>query len=70
MEKSETLGMQTFDQSLERLYFENKITLEEALRNADSRNNLRLKITLLIKQYQLKNKVKSPLLTFPLIDSS
>lgn len=46
MEKSTNLGMQTFDQSLERLYFENKISLEDALRNADSRNNLRLKISL------------------------
>ncbi len=44
MEKSINLGMQTFDQSLEKLYFEGKISLEEALRNADSRNNLRLKI--------------------------
>ncbi len=46
MEKSSNLGMQTFDQSLERLYFENKISLDDALRNADSRNNLRLKISL------------------------
>jgi len=46
MEKSRNLGMQTFDQSLERLYFENKISLDDALRNADSRNNLRLKISL------------------------
>lgn len=46
MEKSSNLGMQTFDQSLEKLYFEKKISLEDALRNADSRNNLRLKISL------------------------
>lgn len=46
MEKSSNLGMQTFDQSLERLYFEHKISLDDALRNADSRNNLRLKISL------------------------
>ncbi|MCS5710127.1 PilT/PilU family type 4a pilus ATPase [Candidatus Berkiella aquae] len=46
MEKSNNLGMQTFDQSLERLYFDKKISLEDALRNADSRNNLRLKISL------------------------
>lgn len=44
MEKSTNLGMQTFDQALEKLYFEGRISLEEALRNADSRNNLRLKI--------------------------
>jgi twitching motility protein PilU len=46
MEKSTNLGMQTFDQALYNLYKEGKITLEEALRNADSQNNLRLKISL------------------------
>jgi len=40
MEKSTNLGMQTFDQALEALYFAGKISLEEALRNADSKNNL------------------------------
>ena len=44
MEKSENLGMQTFDGALFKLYRDNKITLDEALRNADSANNLRLKI--------------------------
>jgi len=46
MEKSTNLGMQTFDQSLEDLYFDGVISLKEALRNADSKNNLRLKISL------------------------
>lgn len=46
IEKSTNLGMQTFDQALEKLYTEGKITLEEALRNADSKNNLRLSISL------------------------
>lgn len=46
MEKSNPLGMITFDQSLEKLYYEGKISLEEALRNADSKNNLRLRISL------------------------
>lgn len=46
MEKSKNLGMQTFDQALEALYFDGKISLEEAIRNADSKNNLRLKIQL------------------------
>ncbi len=46
MEKSADQGMQTFDMSLYKLYREGKITLEEALKNADSKNNLRLKITL------------------------
>ena len=44
MEKSENLGMQTFDTALFRLYRDGKISLDEALRNADSANNLRLKI--------------------------
>ncbi len=46
MEKSENLGMQTFDSHLYKLYMAGKIDLEEALRNADSPNNLRLKINL------------------------
>ncbi len=37
-------GMQTFDQALHTLYKEGKITLEEALANADSRTNLEAKI--------------------------
>lgn len=40
MEKSTSIGMQTFDQSLLYLYQEGKISREEALANADSRNNL------------------------------
>jgi len=44
MEKSENLGMQTFDTALFHLYRDGKISLDEALRNADSANNLRLKI--------------------------
>ena len=46
MDKSENIGMQTFDGALYRLYKSGKITLEEALRNADSQNNLRLRISL------------------------
>ena len=46
MEKSTNLGMQTFDQALFNMYKEGIITHEEALRNADSQNNLRLKISL------------------------
>ena len=42
--------MQTFDSALFKLYKEGRITLEEALKNADSRNNLRLKITLSEKE--------------------
>jgi len=46
MEQGTERGMQTFDQSLYNLFKEGKITLEEALNNADSRNNLSLRIRL------------------------
>ncbi len=46
MQKSKELGMQTFDQALIKLYKDNKISLEEALKNADSANNVRLQIKL------------------------
>jgi len=46
MAKSTRLGMQTFDQALFSLYEEGMITYEDALRNADSRNELRLKVKL------------------------
>jgi twitching motility protein PilU len=46
MTKSETLGMQTFDAALFKLHQGGKISLEEALKNADSANNLRLRIKL------------------------
>ena len=46
MKKSRELGMQTFDQSLFDLYEADLITYEDALRNADSVNDLRLQIKL------------------------
>ena len=46
MAKSENLGMQTFDAALFKLYEEGKISFEDALKNADSSNNLRLRIKL------------------------
>lgn len=46
MEKSTNVGMQTFDQALFDLFKAGKITLEEALKNADSANNLRLRVKL------------------------
>lgn len=46
MKRSSELGMQTFDQSLFDLYERNLITYEDALRNADSMNDLRLQIKL------------------------
>jgi twitching motility protein PilU len=46
MKKSRELGMQTFDQALFDLYEAQQITYEDALRNADSVNDLRLNIKL------------------------
>ena len=46
MAKSRELGMQTFDQALFDLYEAGHITYEDALRNADSMNELRLAIKL------------------------
>jgi len=46
MQKSENLGMQTFDTALFKLYESGRITLDEAIKNADSANNLRLRIKL------------------------
>ena len=50
MKKSRELGMQTFDQALFDLYEEGKISYEDALRNADSVNDLRLTIKLNSKE--------------------
>ena len=46
MKKSRNLGMQTFDQALFDAYESHTITYEDALRNADSVNDLRLQIKL------------------------
>jgi twitching motility protein PilU len=46
MHKSQELGMRTFDRSLMELHLEGAIDFEEALRNADSANELRLSIKL------------------------
>jgi twitching motility protein PilU len=46
MAKSTRLGMQTFDQSLFDLYEQSMISYEEAMRNADSKNELRLRVKL------------------------
>ena len=46
MKKSRELGMQTFDQSLFDLFEAHLISYEDALRNADSANDLRLQIKL------------------------
>mgnify|MGYP002148278241 CR=1 FL=1 len=46
MKRSRELGMQTFDQALFDLYEAGKVSYEDALRNADSVNDLRLQIKL------------------------
>ena len=46
MAKSNRLGMKTFDQALFDLYESGIISYEEALRNADSKNEVRLRIKL------------------------
>ncbi|QKX15549.1 PilT/PilU family type 4a pilus ATPase [Microbulbifer sp. YPW1] len=55
MEKSENLGMQTFDGALFKLYVEGRISHDEAIKNADSANNLRLRI----KMYEEGKKPKA-----------
>ncbi|MBC7601370.1 MAG: PilT/PilU family type 4a pilus ATPase, partial [Ramlibacter sp.] len=46
MKKSRQMGMQTFDQALFDMFENNIISFEDALRNADSVNDLRLQIKL------------------------
>jgi twitching motility protein PilU len=46
MKRSRELGMQTFDQALFDLFESHTISYEDALRNADSVNDLRLQIKL------------------------
>ena len=46
MKRSREIGMQTFDQALFDLYEGDFISYEDALRNADSLNDLRLNIKL------------------------
>ncbi|MNR58400.1 hypothetical protein D3C85_1793950 [compost metagenome] len=55
MEKSKALGMVTFDGTLFDLVVEGVIDEEEAVKNADSANNLRLKIKLWKEKGQIAN---------------
>jgi len=57
MKKSREQGMQTFDQSLFDLYEADKISYEDALRNADSVNELRLAIMLQGKDAKNRNLI-------------
>jgi twitching motility protein PilU len=58
MAQSRELGMETFDGALFKLFEEDKISYEDALRNADSVNDLRLRIKLESK-YSLDRDVMS-----------
>jgi twitching motility protein PilU len=55
MKRSREIGMQTFDQALFDLYEADLISYEDALRNADSLNDLRLRIKLEGKSAKDKN---------------
>jgi twitching motility protein PilU len=55
MKRSREQGMQTFDQSLFDLYDRGLITYEDALRNADSINDLRLQIKLHSKEARARD---------------
>lgn len=59
MEKSGKQGMQTFDMALYELYREGKITMEEALKNADAKNNLRLRFSLADNPAAQKKKAET-----------
>jgi twitching motility protein PilU len=62
MKRSRELGMQTFDQSLFALYEAELVTYEDALRNADSVNDLRLQIKLNSKHSdhgEIRDAIKS-----------
>lgn len=50
MEKSENIGMKTLDSALFELFRDGVINEEEALRNADSPNNLRLRIKFAVEE--------------------
>jgi len=58
MKRSRELGMQTFDQHLFDLYDNGHITYEDALRNADSVNDLRLAIKLHSKEAKNRDVTK------------
>jgi len=59
MSKSTRLGMQTFDQALFTLYEDSIISYEEAMRNADSKNELRLRIKLESKREDVREDRQS-----------
>ena len=60
MTKSREIGMQTFDQALFDLYEADQITYDDALRYADSQNELRLRIKLEGKAAKGKEALERP----------
>lgn len=66
MEKSINIGMQTFDQAIFTLYQEGAISYDDALKNADSPNNVRLKIKLAADQGDMPNEPAQESETFSL----
>jgi len=64
MEKSRELGMRTFDWALFELYNEGHISWEEALRNADSANELRLNMKLKSQRGEPESAATGPTLSF------
>jgi twitching motility protein PilU len=60
MAKSQELGMRTFDWSLFEPYNEGVISYDEAIRNADSANELRLNIKLKGKPQQSSSLALEP----------
>jgi twitching motility protein PilU len=65
MSKSRELGMMTFDDALFDLYDAGEITYEEAIRNADSQNELRLNIKLKSRRGEPSSRTKVALAIEP-----
>lgn len=64
MDKSRELGMRTFDWALFELYNAGHISWEEALRNADSANELRLAMKLKSQRGEPASALSGPVLSF------
>lgn len=64
MEKSENIGMQTFDAAIFKLYMAGKISFDDAIANADSPNNLRLRIKLAGNNVEAADLPKAPTTNF------
>jgi len=69
MKRSRELGMQTFDQAIYDLYKEGEITYEDALKNADSANEVRLKIKLGAEAGELPDDAEAGGLSLEEVDS-